>query len=351
MRRRGRGRPIRFIILVTALWAGGRALVVWPGMGAPWRAPRFAYAPALPPIPAAGRFKRQRPSPARRWPIAPSGETPSLLARAAPVAPERAGYDGRQFAQHIAYIQGYGTPPALARMIFTGGGRPGARAVPADRRLLSEGGGRLSFSGWGILRAGGGANLAGGAGQLGGSQAGLRAALTLGRSREMALFGRVSSPLSTPGGREAALGLEWRPLKAVPIRFAAERRQSIGGGRNAFALGLFGGIGPKPLTHGFSLDAYGQAGMVGARRRDGYIDGALRVERELVSAGALSISAGAGAWGGMQPGVARLDIGPQIVARVPTAGATLRLGFEWRQRIGGHARPGSGPVFSVGTDF
>lgn len=350
MKRQGRGRPIRFIILVTSLWAGGRALIVWPGVMAPWREPRFAYAPTLPPTPPAGA-ERHRQAEAHRWPIAPDGAPPPLLARAEQPAPERAGYDGRQFAQHIAYIQGYGTPPALARMIFTGGAKAGVRALPADRRLLDEGGRRLSFSGWGILRGGGGTNLAGGAGQLGGSQAGLRAALALGRSRDMALFGRVSSPLSTSGGREAALGLEWQPLKAVPVRFAAERRQSIGGGRNAFALGLSGGVSATPLAHGFSLDAYGQAGMVGARRRDGYIDGALRVERELVSAGTLSISAGAGAWGGIQPGVARLDVGPQIVARVPTGGATLRLGFEWRQRIGGHARPGSGPVFSVGTDF
>jgi hypothetical protein len=343
-------------MLVTATWAVGRGLSVWPQLGDPWIAPVIAYLPMLghppaePAQPTPTRLAKVEPGLLRR----PSHVSLAEWAAAPPAtaAPMRVS-DEDQLRQEIAFVGRYGTPPSMARLLFTGNGSgktvlapPGARA---ERQIAAVP--RLSVSGWAIARGGGGGASLAGAGQLGGSQAGLRASYGLDKTRSIALFGRASSPLSSPGGREVALGIDWQPLRDVPVRIAAERRQSIGGGRNAFGLGLFGGINPTRLGHGFSLDAYGQAGVVGVRRRDGYIDGAIRIERGLADVGGMQIAVGAGSWGGIQPGVRRLDIGPQIVARVPVAGARLRIGLDWRQRVAGNARPGSGPALSIGTDF
>ncbi|MBS0285465.1 MAG: hypothetical protein JSS15_13700, partial [Proteobacteria bacterium] len=57
-----------------------------------------------------------------------------------------------------------------------------------------------------------------------------------------------------------------------------------------------------------------------------------------------------GAWGGAQRGAARLDVGPAAGVAVPAA-MPLRISLEWRQRIAGDARPGSGPALSIGADF
>ena len=87
--------------------------------------------------------------------------------------------------------------------------------------------------------------------------------------------------------------------------------------------------------------------MVG---RDGFADSALRVERR-VQTGAGRLAVGLGSWDGVQPGLARLDIGPQIVARTQMGGQALRVSAEWRQRIAGNTQPGSGPVITLRTDF
>jgi hypothetical protein len=184
---------------------------------------------------------------------------------------------------------------------------------------------------------------------LGGSQAGVRIRYELGSGLAAAL--RVSGPLRSRSGKEAAVALDWHPIRQVPVTLTIERRAGLDrGGRDAFAAGVFGG-GEARLLLGFRLDGYAQAGLVGLKRRDAYVDGAVRLERTLIGRGRFRIAAGAGAWGGAQPRVSRLDVGPQIVAHVPVGEGALRIGGEWRFRVAGHARPGSGPTLSIGTDF
>ncbi|MFD1610292.1 hypothetical protein ACFSCW_00595 [Sphingomonas tabacisoli] len=208
---------------------------------------------------------------------------------------------------------------------------------------------RFSVSTWSIVRGRAGPGLAS-AGQLGGSQAGLRARYELGSGLGAAV--RVSGPLQTRLGKEAAVALDWRPLPRVPITLTVERRVGLDhGGRDAFALGIFGGADSIVLPFRGMLDGYAQAGLVGARRRDPYVDGAVRIERPVIRAGKVRIGAGAGLWGGAQPGVSRLDVGPQLVAHVPIGRGAVRIGGEWRERVAGHARPGSGFALSVGADF
>ncbi|HEY0013057.1 MAG TPA: hypothetical protein VGB79_09415 [Allosphingosinicella sp.] len=206
--------------------------------------------------------------------------------------------------------------------------------------------GRWSGSAWLLLRRDGGRALAQG-GTLGGGQAGLRIGYRLNRyaARPLSLAVRVYAPARDPRAAEAALGLEWRPFASIPMRLAAERRQALGSrGRSALALGAHGGVSGMALPGGLRLDAYGQAGIVGTRSRDLYADGAARVTMPV---GRFDI--GAAVSGGAQPGAARLDMGPVLSVRLPDA--RLRVSAEWRFRIAGGARPGSGPALTIGTDF
>jgi hypothetical protein len=56
------------------------------------------------------------------------------------------------------------------------------------------------------------------------------------------------------------------------------------------------------------------------------------------------VEVGAGAWGGAQPGAARLDMGPQASFRIPVGRTGIRASAEWRFRVAGDAEPGSGPA-------
>jgi hypothetical protein len=138
-----------------------------------------------------------------------------------------------------------------------------------------------------------------------------------------------------------------QPLVSIPVWVTAERRQAIGhygGGRNAFALFAEGGLYGRPLPWSFSLDSYLQGGVVGIRSRDWFVDGSLAVSRPVYR----QFSAGFGFWGGGQPGLYRVDAGPRLSMRVRN---NVRVHFDWRQRLAGNARPGSGPAVTLAGDF
>jgi hypothetical protein len=213
---------------------------------------------------------------------------------------------------------------------------------------MKAGAGRWAFYGWTFLRDGGGPDLAAG-GTLGGAQAGLRATYRLNRdaARPLSLSARLSSPLSTARGAEAAVGIDWRPSRRWPLHLLAERRQRLGReGRSAFGVTLYGGVSDAPLGR-LRVDAYAQAGIVGARSRDLFADGSARLSLPLGD----RLKVGGGAWAAAQPGVERVDIGPQASLRLPLAGRSVTLAADWRLRVAGGARPGSGPTLTLATDF
>jgi hypothetical protein len=207
---------------------------------------------------------------------------------------------------------------------------------------------RLQLTSWALLRSqrtgiAGSRSLAPG-GQLGASQAGAR--LVYSFTRQIAASARLSSPVGTRGG-EAAAGVRIQPLVHVPLWLTAERRQAIGrfgGGRSAFALLVEGGVYEQPLPWRFSLDSYFQGGLVSVKQRDLFFDGGLTVTRPLWH----NFSGGFGVWGGAQPQLARLDVGPRITMRVRN---NLKVHFDWRQKLVGNARPGSGPALTLAGDF
>jgi hypothetical protein len=47
------------------------------------------------------------------------------------------------------------------------------------------------------------------------------------------------------------------------------------------------------------------------------------------------------------PDVWRVDVGPSLSVKVKG----IRIEADWRQRVGGNAAPGSGPVLTVSAGF
>jgi hypothetical protein len=217
------------------------------------------------------------------------------------------------------------------------------RSLPIGNKLD-----RLQLSAWALLRPQQGGivgprSLASG-GTLGGSQAGAR--LNYNVTRQLAATFRTTSEVGRRGG-EVAAGMRIQPVGGIPVWFTAERHQRVGkygGGRNAFALFLEGGVYDRPMPWQFSLDAYLQGGVVGFRHRDRFIDGGFTLTRPVYK----QFSAGFGLWGGAQPGVYRVDAGPRISMRVRN---NVRVHVDWRQRLAGNAAPGSGPAVTLAGDF
>jgi hypothetical protein len=207
---------------------------------------------------------------------------------------------------------------------------------------------RVQLSAWALLRGRQGAplgatSLASG-GTLGGSQAGSR--LMYNFTRQIAATLRTSSDVGRRGG-EVAAGVRIQPVGGIPVWFTAERRQRLGrygGGRNAFALFVEGGVYQRPMPWRFSLDAYLQGGVVGLHHRDKFIDGGLTLTRPLFK----QFSGGFGVWGAAQPGVYRVDAGPRITMNVRN---NIRVHLDWRQKLAGNAEPGSGPAVTLAGDF
>jgi hypothetical protein len=206
---------------------------------------------------------------------------------------------------------------------------------------------RLTGSAWLLARGGPAGTVSGG--QLGASQGGLRLAYALGGRRKVALVARVATPLKG-AGREAALGIEWQPT-GLPIRLVAEQRFALDGARGGPTIGVIAGYGPADVAPGLRLEAYGQAGAIGRGEIEGFVDASARLTHPLGKLAGATIDIGAGAWGSAQRDAERFDIGPSIVAVLPVARKTIRLTLDWRERIAGGARPGSGPALSIGSDF
>jgi hypothetical protein len=109
---------------------------------------------------------------------------------------------------------------------------------------------------------------------------------------------------------------------------------------------------PIVLAHEARAEFYGQAGYVGGREATLFADGQARIDRHIVQIGRAELRGGAGAWAGAQKGAARLDAGPSAVLGVPVGErGSARLGLDWRMRVAGDARPGSGLALTLSAGF
>ena len=223
---------------------------------------------------------------------------------------------------------------------------PAAPFAPGEDRS------RWAASFYAFVRPGGSRPGLAGGGELGGSQAAARIAYRLNRSGPVrtALAVRSYAPLHDKGA-EVAAGLDWHPWPKVPVRLSVERRVALDrAGRSAWSAYGAGGFYMERLDGALVLDGYGQAGVVGARARDLFADGAVRAGHR-VKLGPVSLAGGAGLWGGAQPGAARLDLGPRLGVTLPLAGHSFGLAVEGRFRVAGHARPGSGMALTLGIEL
>jgi hypothetical protein len=231
-----------------------------------------------------------------------------------------------------------------------------ARADPGQgkpfwmRRQMSG----WSLAGWLYLRGGAVAapDAIAAAGQLGGSQAGMRIGYGFGATGRARVYGRAALAVRRPEQRDLAFGLAFAPVAHWPVDVAVEQRLAAGKeGRTALAAMVSGGVSDVALPHGFRLEAYGQAGVVGMRRRDGFADGAIVVDRRIGPDETSPLRLGALAAGAVQPGAARVDVGPRLTLRLPQVGEGSRIAVDWRQRVAGDAVPESGVALTLATDF
>jgi hypothetical protein len=345
--------PLRFLAGICLGWICVRAGIIWL---APWDAGAatrdVTVAATAPSVPAMSRVSAA--SVPLVSPDAPADRVPWTLGH-------------RSLADSTPVLTGPAPPPAATARAWTANSIHSAAGVPRVARKAVEPppspelspsfippaapstGRRWSLSAWAFVRGGGAAPLAPG-GTLGGSQAGVRGTYRiLGTRAPLALSLRMSTPLEQARGAEAAVGLDWKPLRGAPVHLLAERRQRLGrDGRSAFGLTAYGGIDDARLGP-LRLDAYGQAGVLGLKRRDLFADGAVRAALPVDRGGRFRL--GAGAWGAAQPGVARVDVGPHAELRLPLGPTAASLSADWRFRIGGNARPGSGPALILAAGF
>lgn len=327
------GRPLRFLALSLGGWVMIRVALLLPEVAS---LPASKIIPrvidVLVPQVAAAVLGRSRPI--MTVAMTPYDATPSPM-----VIVRRA----------IRQPIGGPAPPIAASVREALQERPHVDAIPSPVAppLAARRAARLSGSAWLLARGGPAGTVSGG--QLGASQGGLRLVYALGDRRRLALVARVATPLEGKG-REAAIGIEWQPTR-LPIRLVAEQRFVLDGGRGGPTLGVIAGYGPSDIAPGVRVEAYGQAGGIVRDGIEGFVDASARLTHPLGKVAGAGVDIGVGAWGSAQRDASRFDIGPSIVATVPVAGKTLRLTLDWRERIAGGARPGSGPALSIGSDF
>lgn len=345
-----KGRQGRFLGTIIVGWIAARAWLLWPVVplaigtatpaGAPidvQKAPPFTPAAAFQPMRIAAAASG---APAKRAAVVPRTVTEPEGPREPQERSEPRALDGDLGAssappqQRAAYTERAPASPTVA----LDQARAAGRAMGGQAYLFYRPG-----SGRAALAPGG---------SLGGSQAAARVAVALNRDGPVrtAIAARLYAPLQSKGA-EAAVGLDWHPLAGVPLRFSIERRIGLDrAGRNAWSAYAAGGFFAGGLPLRLEADGYAQAGVVGARSRDLFVDGALRVGRR-IALGKGDAVVGAGTWGAAQPGAARLDAGPRLAVSLPVERHRLTLAAEGRFRLAGRAAPGSGAALTLTADF
>jgi len=358
---RRRGEPVVVLLAIGVLWIGGRALT--------WETP--IYPEGMPGGEAAVRF--DRPVPSDLWaPVSltnPGTSSPDPETRmASKLAPREAT---AAVVSHLALrpIGTYAGPPTASEAsIFVfptpQDGRPPATAIAVPTTVeFPPGFAPHRQRGWHVdawyaWRPGSGLpRVAAGAAPAlayGGTQGGilLRADLGTSEYRPQAYLRAIHAP-ARPAQGDVALGIGGRPIPGVPVRLQGEARVTRIAGETSVrpAVAAIAELAPVALPLGFSAETYGQAGWVGGRYATPFVDGQLRVERALASAGSARVQVGAGAWGGAQKFAGRLDVGPTASVALDLGGTASRIAVDYRIRVLGNARPENGVAVTLSTGF
>ena len=349
--------PLRFLLVVTIGWVTLRGILLSGWM--PGGASELRWAPGPGWLAGTlGPWRRAAPprvatvADAVRAAVVRSSRRSATIAQAAaPTGPWRVGAPLDQVTMRYLALAGYDRPNrtfyARAPAGHEADAVTGMGSTPFDAAAARS---RWSGSAWAFVRGGGHTTPLSPVGQIGAGQAGMRILYRL--TDGLSAAGRLSRTIGGPDQTEAAAGIDWQPAARLPLHLTVERRFAIDhGGRDAFAAGVAGGVYALPIARGWRLDGYAEAGVVGARRRDLYADGAVRAGRALDLGDGRTLTLGAGAWGAAQPDAARLDAGPSAVLRLPIERRTIAVALDYRARLLGDARPYSGIALTAGIDF
>lgn len=363
----------RFLALLLGLWVLVRVASHWPGETYTADPPFSPFAQPLQQMTARGMDERRDPivAPvlASDWPAskpARAGATPGILLQprltGSVTAPrDSTGHTGSQgHAWRLALRDGFDTLSTATRRtlvmpqatrIFAPGLAP-LTPLPSwpDAAMA-----RWSLAVTGYWRSGGGSTPTvgpGSAARLGGSQSTVRLSYLVDPGSRLRAYVRAAHAPDRPDGADVAVGVALRPLRAVPVDVHIERRTVVSGnGRDTTLVYAAGGIDNLRLTHDFRLSAYGQAGLADYGKVVGFADAAVAVQRDVAMHEGVRLSLGTIVAAAAQPGARRVDIGPRAVLALPDIGQGAQIALDWRERVAGNARPGSGLALTLAAEF
>lgn len=222
-------------------------------------------------------------------------------------------------------------------------------AMPSEDMRPTHPASPWSASAWLLARPGSGSTGSRLIPRYGASQVGAVIEYRLGGHVAPSVYLRASRALVERGEAEIATGIKL-DIADLPVNLHIERRFAVhAAGRDAMAMFVSGGFAVGDPSQ-LALEGYGQAGIVGFRRRTPFADAAVVARRRIGESGPVSVSAGAGGWAGAQPGATRVDVGPRLEARF-NDGLQGRLSLDWRERVAGRAEPYSGPAMTLSLSF
>lgn len=361
-----RARGPRFLLLLLLLWVLIRLASQFPvAIGPAPQVSPFAPLPdfvrqevmALPDQPLAVTTMPRTPLPATTEP-APF----VLVARmAAPQTSLASGFMGEErHAWRLALLQRFGTRPAAAVSALSlpprrGDFAPGlALLAPLPRWPAATADQRWSLAVTSYWRGNDGTPAVGpdSATRLGGSQSTARLTYLVDRSLLLRAYVRAAH---APGRRDVldvAVGVAVRPFNSLPLDIHAERRTVVTGpGRDTTLIYAAGGVDNRALPLNFRLSAYAQAGAADYGTVAGFADGAVTVKREVAARRGMRLSLGTMLGGAVQPDARRIDAGPRATLVLPDVGHGAQIALDWRERVAGNARPGSGLALTLAADF
>ncbi len=180
---------------------------------------------------------------------------------------------------------------------------------------------------------------------LAGSQIGGRVLIPLrAGDGKLRLSLRAAMPLSSLKGLEGAAGFSLRPSHRLPLELIVEERFMLDRPTHPSpAVLVVGGFQNAQLPLNLRAEGYLQAGGVQRGHMIGFLDGRLTIKAAVTE----TTRIGMGAWVAAQGRVGRVDMGPSISFSYHT----LQLSADWRFRLVGQSRPGSGPAITLGKDF